>query len=285
MSDHLLTITTHQGPVSLATSRWGSGPVVILLHGWLHSREIWGRIAPLLSNDFRLIAIDLPGFGDSAPLRKDTISINEYALVINLALAALDRESKVVGIVADSLSGVILANAASLPSFPSVQSLAFSGCPFNGLPTLLKMPMLSSLLTPGLALLRRISEPLQRALVRRLANYTLYEKIDANEIMLGVAKADATSARILFDALKSRVPLGVSDALRRHRCLVLRGEHDPIASKAESLLWARDISAPYVEIPRSSHVPMIEQPAAYANVIRSFLKDFQGPSVDTSNQL
>jgi pimeloyl-ACP methyl ester carboxylesterase len=120
--------------------------MVILLHGWLHSKEIWGRIAPLLSNDFRLIAIDLPGFGESPPLRKDTISISEYAQVINVALAALDRESKIIGIVADSLSGVILANAASLSSFPSVQSLAFSGCPFNGLPTALKMPMLSSLL-------------------------------------------------------------------------------------------------------------------------------------------
>ena len=284
MSNQLLTVTTHQGPVSLATSRWGSGPVVILLHGWLHSKEIWGRIAPLLSHDFRLIAIDLPGFGDSPPVTKDAISISEYAHVINLALAALDGESKILGIVADSLSGVILANAASLSSFPSVRSLAFSGCPFDGLPTALKIPMLSSLLTPGLALLHRVPEPVRRALVRRLANYTLYEEIDSDEIMLGVAKADTTSARVLFDALRYKVPLGASGALRRHRCLVLRGEHDPIASKAESLLWAGYISAPYVEISGSSHVPMIEQPAAYANILRSFLNEFEGPSIETSNQ-
>lgn len=41
------------------------GPVVVLLHGLANSIEIWERVWPALSMRFRLIAFDLPGFGEA----------------------------------------------------------------------------------------------------------------------------------------------------------------------------------------------------------------------------
>ncbi len=41
----------------------GKGNPIVLLHGFLESIEIWNEFSYWLSNDFRVISIDLPGFG------------------------------------------------------------------------------------------------------------------------------------------------------------------------------------------------------------------------------
>ncbi|MFM0504811.1 alpha/beta hydrolase [Paraburkholderia caffeinilytica] len=43
----------------------GEGPVVVLLHGWPQTWWAWRKVMPLLAEDFRVIAIDTPGLGDS----------------------------------------------------------------------------------------------------------------------------------------------------------------------------------------------------------------------------
>lgn len=43
----------------------GKGRVVVLLHGYLGSKEIWEKNIPALSKSFRVIAIDLPGHGET----------------------------------------------------------------------------------------------------------------------------------------------------------------------------------------------------------------------------
>lgn len=43
----------------------GSGPLIVLLHGWANTWEAWLPIIPSLSDDYTLIIPDLPGFGAS----------------------------------------------------------------------------------------------------------------------------------------------------------------------------------------------------------------------------
>ncbi len=43
----------------------GKGRVVVLIHGFLGSKEIWSSVHPSLSKNYRVIAIDLPGHGAS----------------------------------------------------------------------------------------------------------------------------------------------------------------------------------------------------------------------------
>jgi len=43
----------------------GSGPAIVLLHGFLESKAIWDDFAETLQKDFTVIAIDLPGHGES----------------------------------------------------------------------------------------------------------------------------------------------------------------------------------------------------------------------------
>lgn len=49
--------------IKVAFSDTGKGRVLVLLHGFLGSREIWTEFSKTLSKRFRVIAIDLPGHG------------------------------------------------------------------------------------------------------------------------------------------------------------------------------------------------------------------------------
>jgi pimeloyl-ACP methyl ester carboxylesterase len=50
---------------SLAYTRSGSGAPLVLLHGIGLSRRSWNPVIPALARHFDVIAVDLPGFGDS----------------------------------------------------------------------------------------------------------------------------------------------------------------------------------------------------------------------------
>ncbi|CCH19718.1 Putative hydrolase [Micromonospora lupini str. Lupac 08] len=44
----------------------GTGPPVLLMHGWPHTWQVWREVLPLLGGRRRVIAPDLRGLGDSA---------------------------------------------------------------------------------------------------------------------------------------------------------------------------------------------------------------------------
>ncbi|HEY7361986.1 MAG TPA: alpha/beta fold hydrolase, partial [Streptosporangiaceae bacterium] len=53
---------------TLAYTRAGAGAPLVLLHGIGSSRHAWDPVLPALGGRFDVIAVDLPGFGDSGPL-------------------------------------------------------------------------------------------------------------------------------------------------------------------------------------------------------------------------
>ena len=51
---------------TIAYSKGGDGPPLLLLHGFPQTRAMWRRIAPQLARQFTVIAADLRGYGDSS---------------------------------------------------------------------------------------------------------------------------------------------------------------------------------------------------------------------------
>lgn len=97
--------------MSLYQETQGTGPAVVLLHGWgLHS-GVWSAIASVLAQDHRVTAVDLPGFGRSRVGWRDGMDLDQ--LVTDL-LRALPQPAAWVGW---SLGGLIaLAIAARAPA-------------------------------------------------------------------------------------------------------------------------------------------------------------------------
>ena len=54
----------------------GSGPPLLLLHGYPQTHTMWHKIAPLLAEDFTVVAADLRGYGDSGKPHGDPEHVN-----------------------------------------------------------------------------------------------------------------------------------------------------------------------------------------------------------------
>ncbi|MBQ12142.1 MAG: alpha/beta hydrolase [Planctomyces sp.] len=54
----------------------GSGPPLLLLHGYPQTHTMWHKVAPLLAQDFTVVAADLRGYGDSGKLEGGPEHIN-----------------------------------------------------------------------------------------------------------------------------------------------------------------------------------------------------------------
>ncbi len=116
----------------------GSGPAVMLLHGWPQTWFEWRHVITLLSDDYTVVAPDIRGFGysgkptggydaatiadDLAALRKHlglndlTVVGHDWGAVFAYALAASHRESvKALGIVEMALPGVGVMEQAMVP--------------------------------------------------------------------------------------------------------------------------------------------------------------------------
>lgn len=75
----------------------GSGPAVILVHGWMVSGRVWSRLLPLLQ-DFRVVVPDLRGSGASASLATGSVTLADHVADLVALVEALDvRDAHLVG--------------------------------------------------------------------------------------------------------------------------------------------------------------------------------------------
>ena len=51
--------------VSINVRHGGSGPPILLLHGYPQTHMMWHKVAPMLAEDYTVVAPDLRGYGDS----------------------------------------------------------------------------------------------------------------------------------------------------------------------------------------------------------------------------
>jgi haloacetate dehalogenase len=58
--------TVTVGDIDIACAVGGTGPALLLLHGYPQNRFMWAKVAPLLADRFTVVCGDLRGYGDSA---------------------------------------------------------------------------------------------------------------------------------------------------------------------------------------------------------------------------
>ncbi len=89
---------------SLAYQISGSGPAIVLLHGFLESKAIWDNFTESLQNEFTVIAIDLPGHGESG-LIAETHTMQMMAAAIKEVLN-VEKIKKTI-VVGHSMGGYV----------------------------------------------------------------------------------------------------------------------------------------------------------------------------------
>ncbi len=94
------------GKHRIETWRWGSGPSVLLVHGWGgRGTQLGGFIEPLVAHGFSVVTFDAPGHGAS---EGGLVTIPEVVAVLR-EVAASQRH--LVGLVAHSIGGTAAARA------------------------------------------------------------------------------------------------------------------------------------------------------------------------------
>jgi haloacetate dehalogenase len=100
-------VTTSGATIHLVMG--GSGPPLLLLHGYPQTHVLWHRVAPRLAADFTVVAADLRGYGDSsrppggddhAGYAKRTMALDQVEVMHQLgfqrfAVAGHDRGARV----------------------------------------------------------------------------------------------------------------------------------------------------------------------------------------------
>jgi haloacetate dehalogenase len=96
MSEHLFpgfdAKTFNAGDETIFARLGGSGPPLLLLHGFPQDHHMWHKIAPRLAEDFSLVIADLPGYGRSSCPANDpgNIAYSKRAMA-NSLLGVMDE--------------------------------------------------------------------------------------------------------------------------------------------------------------------------------------------------
>ncbi|MBR0664019.1 alpha/beta hydrolase [Roseomonas hellenica] len=102
-------IDVEAGEASIFLRRAGSGPAILLLHGFPQTHLMWRQVAPLLADRFTVICPDLRGYGrsgcpasrpDHAPyakraMAKDMVAVMETLGFQRFSVAGHDRGGRV----------------------------------------------------------------------------------------------------------------------------------------------------------------------------------------------
>ena len=88
-----ISIPSDDGAVEIAYQVGGTGPALLLLHGFPQTKAIWHQVAPALARDFTVVAADLRGYGQSSKLHgkadhstysKRSMAADQHALMKSL---------------------------------------------------------------------------------------------------------------------------------------------------------------------------------------------------------
>jgi len=94
------TVSSRNADVAGVTLHYltaGTGPAIILLHGYTQTSRMWKPVIPKLATQFTVIAPDLPGIGDSA-IPADGLDMKTAAVRVHALARALGLDkARVVG--------------------------------------------------------------------------------------------------------------------------------------------------------------------------------------------
>ena len=146
---------------SLAYTRSGSGAPLVLLHGIGLNRRSWNPVVPALAQHFDVIAVDMPGFGDSAQATPGQADPRALAEAVAGLLAELGVT--IPHLAGNSLGGWVALELAAIRPVASVTLLDPAGLWKQGAPLYCRVSLRASRW-----LARHAGRPLSRLVRYRL---------------------------------------------------------------------------------------------------------------------
>ncbi len=242
-----------------------SQPPIVLIHGFPLDRRIWQRVADRLSAEFRVITIDLPGFGNSTTIRSftmNTLADDLYTVLDKLdatpcTLAGLSMGGYVAGAFAarhaNALHRLILTNTKTTPDTAEAKA---------------KRDQMAAL----------AREKGSRAIADQMLPTMLHpdHKEDeslVNEIRTMMESQPSQTLANACVAMRDRDDYTAAIAAVKVPTLIIAGEADAIISRDVSQSTNRSIAdSKLVVIPNAGHMTPLENPGEVARHIAEFCR-------------
>jgi 3-oxoadipate enol-lactonase len=244
----------------------GSGVPVVLLHGFPHDRHLWDAQLAASSAGARLIAIDLPGFGESASTAEP--SLDAWADWVIVALDALGIERAVFcGL---SMGGYLcFALWRRHPSRVMGFVLADTKAGADTLEAQAKrVAMQATAIADGVG---PVADALMQGMIGKTTRATRPRAVEFVDAML--RRASVAAVHDALDALRNRPDSTETLAIITVPTLIICGDEDVLTPPKESeALRAAIPEAQLAVIPGAGHVSNVEHPAAFNAVLFGFIQ-------------
>jgi abhydrolase domain-containing protein 6 len=247
----------------------GHGEPILMVHGFAANKDNWTRFAKFISPVYRVVALDLPGFGESTCLENASYSIEDQAKRLNQFADAVGL--KKFHIVGNSMGGYIAARYAVM--YPE------------------------RVLTLGLFDAAGVQSPVPSELAKRLAkgepNPLIAGSVDefdrmikfvfstppdiprvVKKLLVEEAQRHKPSNERIFKQISAEIG-GLEPDLSKikSRTLVLWGGHDRVLDVSSVEVLKKGLPDCTVVIMKNcGHLPMIERPQEAAEHYLAFLK-------------
>jgi pimeloyl-ACP methyl ester carboxylesterase len=276
--------TAELGPDRLSYFDLGSGGIpVLFVHGLGGNSTAWLENLTAVARERRVIAVDLPGFGRSAPT-SDGISIPGFSRTLQRFCEHLGLDEVVV--VGSSLGGWVSADL-TLRDPDRVHALVLTDAA-GIVPTRAERFKAVSMMR-GAELGAPLAPRFRQAVAsrRRLRAWSLkYTIADPSRlapdlVYMALPSAPDPGFSPAFEACRRSWSDAWCDQLTEIACptMIVWGERDQLLPLRHAREWARRIVGSELHvIPDAGHLPMVERPEVYNELLLGFLARVATPA-------
>ncbi|MCX5598682.1 alpha/beta fold hydrolase [Streptomyces phaeochromogenes] len=264
------SVPSPHGPrtVTLAYARAGSGEPLLLLHGIGHHRQAWDPVVDILAAERDVIAVDLPGFGES-PALPDGLAHDLPTM--NAALSglceALDLDRPHVA--GNSLGGLLALELGREKLVRSVTALSPAGF-WSPVERRYAFGLLQAMRAAARSMPLPMVERLSRSAAgRTVLTSSIYARPGRRSPEAVVAETLAlANAQGFAETLRAGGSVQFSDDVPGLPVTVAWGTRDRILVRRQGIRAKQIIPrARLVRLPGCGHVPMNDDPALVARVV------------------
>ena len=254
----------------------GDGPVIVFVHGLGGRWQNWLLTIPAFMGSHRVIALDLPGFGESE-MPAEEISIKGYAKAVDALMGELGVSCAVF--VGNSMGGFVAAEVA-LSFHTRVERLVLVSAAGLSIEYRNREPLmtLARMWAAGATSVgARGDAVVTRPRLRRGALQLVLRYPERLSPQMTYELVQGAGAPGFIDALEALLSYSYRDQLSRIEIpvLIVWGRNDMLVPRGDAREYEELIgsNARRVMFEDTGHVPMIERPNAFNALVEEFLAE------------
>jgi pimeloyl-ACP methyl ester carboxylesterase len=266
--------------VNVVDTGGAEGPVLVFVHGLSGSWQNWLLNIPAFMGSHRVIAPDLPGFGES-PLPREKISIRGYARILDEMLHQLGVGSAAV--VGNSMGGFVAAELA-LSFATRVERLVLVSAAGLSIEYYRHQPLLAGArlwAATATWVGARGESVVTRPRMRRLALQLIVRYPERLSPQLTYELTRGAGTKGFVPAMEALTSYGFRDRLRQIEvpALVVWGRNDMLVPRGDAREYVELIgpNARREMFEDTGHLPMVERPARFNRLLADFMAGEREP--------